>query len=154
MSRTKYYIMDGPSISYLVHIATLHDDDEYAVIRELNQYDSETTVYSTNDDDITSIKTFGTIEELSTMLKHLDFDDDLDNLSYAEKHYTGTIKFNDRKSVFAELTTVYSKPGDFIEVTEWTNGEGYDITISDDKQISLTDMELDVINLVISKLRD
>lgn len=38
---------------------------------------------------------------------------------------------------------------DFIEVTEWTNGEGYDINIikgGENKTISLTHGEIDAIN--------
>lgn len=37
-----------------------------------------------------------------------------------------------------------AKENSFIEVTEWCNGEGYDITI-DDKVISLTIGQLDAI---------
>jgi hypothetical protein len=40
------------------------------------------------------------------------------------------IKENQRRAVNAELNSGYSKPGDFIEVTEWSNGEGYDVTIA------------------------
>ena len=40
-----------------------------------------------------------------------------------------------RNSVFTELKPFCYMSGDndFIEVTEWTNGEGFDITISDKK---------------------
>ncbi len=58
------------------------------------------------------------------------------------------ISTSNRKSAFASLEDfcVFSSgerkdKGDFIEVTEWSNGEGYDILISDrdgDKQFSLT----------------
>jgi len=40
------------------------------------------------------------------------------------------IKENQRRAVNAELSSGYNKPGDFIEVTEWSNGEGYDVTIA------------------------
>jgi hypothetical protein len=40
------------------------------------------------------------------------------------------IKENQRRAVNTELNSGYSKPGDFIEVTEWSNGEGYDVTIA------------------------
>jgi hypothetical protein len=40
------------------------------------------------------------------------------------------IKENQRRAVNAELNNGYGKPGDFIEVTEWSNGEGYDVTIA------------------------
>ena len=32
----------------------------------------------------------------------------------------------------------HSKEHDYIEVTEWSNGEGFDVNISDNKSISLT----------------
>lgn len=44
-----------------------------------------------------------------------------------------------------------AKDDDFIEVTEWTNGEGYDITIND-KIISLTSGQLDAINYLTKSL--
>lgn len=44
-----------------------------------------------------------------------------------------------------------AKDDDFIEVTEWTNGEGYDITIND-KIISLTNGQLDAINYLTKSL--
>ena len=43
----------------------------------------------------------------------------------------------------------------FIEVTEWSNGEGYDITIetkNDSKLISLTNGELEAINYLTKTL--
>jgi hypothetical protein len=58
------------------------------------------------------------------------------------------ITFANRKSAFAELKDwcTFSMgerkdKGDFLEVTEWTNGEGYDIHVSDtngEKQFQLT----------------
>lgn len=44
-----------------------------------------------------------------------------------------------------------AKDDDFIEVTEWTNGEGIDITIND-KIISLTSGQLDAINYLTKSL--
>lgn len=44
-----------------------------------------------------------------------------------------------------------AKDDDFIEVTEWTNGEGYDITIND-KIISLTAGQLEAINYLTKSL--
>jgi hypothetical protein len=39
---------------------------------------------------------------------------------------------DNRKSIFTELQKYCTLAGehDFIEVTEWTNGEGYDVSIS------------------------
>lgn len=41
------------------------------------------------------------------------------------------IQESKRTTLFAELKPfdVFAKENDFIEVTEWTNGEGYDVTI-------------------------
>lgn len=44
-----------------------------------------------------------------------------------------------------------SKDGDFIEITEWSNGEGWDITIND-RHFHLTYGELDAINFLIKYL--
>ena len=44
-----------------------------------------------------------------------------------------------------------AKENSFIEITEWSNGEGWDITI-DDKTISLTMGELSAINFLTNAL--
>lgn len=41
--------------------------------------------------------------------------------------------------------------GDFIEVTEWKNGEGWDITINE-RSLSLTIGELEAINYLTKSL--
>lgn len=58
------------------------------------------------------------------------------------------IKVENRKSAFVELRDYCTfsmgdrkEKGDYLEVTEWSNGEGYDIHISDvngDRHILLT----------------
>ena len=67
------------------------------------------------------------------------------------------MEFNSRKSVNDKLKKYdyLAKDEDFIEVTEWTNGEGYDITIdkeSNYKQFSLTDGELEAIKYLTKSL--
>ena len=60
---------------------------------------------------------------------------------------------NKRKSVHDDLN-IYdylAKESDFIEVTEWTNKEGWDIAIND-KIISLTEGQLNAINYLIKYL--
>lgn len=47
---------------------------------------------------------------------------------------------------------VLAKNDDFIQVAEWVNGEGYDITLGD-RVISLTDGQLDAINFLVKCLR-
>lgn len=57
------------------------------------------------------------------------------------------MKFNNKKSVNDNLR-IYdylAKENDFIEITEWTNGEGISIDINE-KHIELTYGELDAIN--------
>lgn len=46
-----------------------------------------------------------------------------------------------------------AKDNDFIEITEWTNGEGIDITINETKSISISYGELDAINYLVNTLR-
>lgn len=44
-----------------------------------------------------------------------------------------------------------AKDNDFIEITEWSNGEGWDITIND-RHFHLTYGELNAINFLIKYL--
>lgn len=64
------------------------------------------------------------------------------------------MEFNSRKSVNDKLKKYdyLAKDNDFIEVVEWTNGDGYDITINDDKIISLTSGQIDAINYLVRSL--
>ncbi len=48
--------------------------------------------------------------------------------------------------------TYSGKDSDFITITEWANGDGYDIAIND-KLIALSDSELEAINYLILALR-
>lgn len=59
-----------------------------------------------------------------------------------------------RKSLMVELKDFdyLSKKDDFIEVTEWKNGEGWDISISDRPVISITEGQLRAIKKLIKKL--
>lgn len=42
-------------------------------------------------------------------------------------------KIENRRTIFSDIGThcALSKPDDFVEITEWTNGDGVDINISD-----------------------
>ena len=64
------------------------------------------------------------------------------------------MEFNSRKSVNDKLKKYdyLAKDNDIIEVIEWTNGEGYDIIINDDKIISLTRGQIDAINYLVRSL--
>lgn len=63
------------------------------------------------------------------------------------------MEFANRKSVNDKLKKYshLAKDSDFIEITEWANGEGWDITIND-KVISITYGELEAINYLIKAL--
>lgn len=63
------------------------------------------------------------------------------------------MEINNRISISDNLRKYchHAKDGDFIEVTEWTNGEGWDIQMKD-RNISLTYGELDAINYLIKAL--
>ena len=58
-----------------------------------------------------------------------------------------------RKSAFAELKDYchLSKGGSFMEVTEWKNGEGWDVTI-DLRSFTLTHGEFELLN-ILARLR-
>ena len=63
------------------------------------------------------------------------------------------MKINERKSISDELKEYdhLAKDTDFIEVTEWTNGEGWDIWLND-RLISLTYGQLEAITYLIKFL--
>lgn len=64
------------------------------------------------------------------------------------------MEIKQRKTVYDDLKKYcyHAKDNDFIEVTEWSNGEGVDIQISDKKTISLTRGELDAITYLVMTL--
>jgi len=61
-----------------------------------------------------------------------------------------------REAIFAELKQFchLSKEHDFIEVTEWNNGEGWDVTINttSEQNISITYGQFDAIKKLIKQL--
>lgn len=63
------------------------------------------------------------------------------------------MEFNKRKSVNDNLKKYdhMAKDSDFIEVTEWANGEGWDISINE-RLISLTFGQLEAIKYLIKSL--
>lgn len=62
-------------------------------------------------------------------------------------------EFSKRKSINDKLSKydILANDSDFIEVTEWTNGEGFDIS-TNEKSINLTYGELEAINHLIKSL--
>lgn len=65
-----------------------------------------------------------------------------------------TMKIENRKSIHDNLRKydILAQEDDFIEVTEWTNSEGIDITIGNRPVISLTYGELEAINYLSKTL--
>lgn len=63
------------------------------------------------------------------------------------------MKFNDRKSISDKLSKYIPcvQDHEFVEITEWTNEEGWDIAIND-KIISLSRDELYMINFLTKAL--
>lgn len=63
-----------------------------------------------------------------------------------------TIKTYSRPAKFAELKDFcpFAKDNDYIEITEWYNGEGFDVSISEEKNISLTWGEWELIQKLVS----
>lgn len=59
------------------------------------------------------------------------------------------MEFYSRKAVFAKLNDYcyLSKEHSFMEVTEWHNGEGFDVTI-DDRHFSLTYGEFELLSVL------
>lgn len=59
-----------------------------------------------------------------------------------------------RKSIMDHLAKYdyLAKDDDYIEITEWKNGEGYDISIKDKNLFSLTLGEIEAINFLIKKM--
>lgn len=69
------------------------------------------------------------------------------------KHWGKEYEVNlyNRKSLMVELKDFdyLAKKNDFIEVTEWKNGEGYDISLSDNQVVSITIGQFDAIKKLI-----
>ena len=62
------------------------------------------------------------------------------------------IETSTRKSKFMYLKPYchHAKEHDYIEVTEWSNGEGTDINLNDKKHISLTWGELEALQVILN----
>lgn len=58
------------------------------------------------------------------------------------------------RTVFCELNKFdhMAKDDSFIQVTEWANGEGWDVAFDNNRHISLTFGELDAINYMVKTL--
>jgi len=63
-----------------------------------------------------------------------------------------------RKAIFSDLKTfdIIAKEGDFIEVCEWKNGEGFDVEICStlDTRFQLTWGEYDALKKLVKELNN
>lgn len=62
-----------------------------------------------------------------------------------------------RRALNTQFTDAWHKDHDFIEVTEWSNGEGYDVTLSTEASnhsFSLHFTEWRVLKKLIKKLEE
>lgn len=64
------------------------------------------------------------------------------------------IGYKNRKSINDKLSSYdyLAKKDDFIEITEWSNEAGIDISINDDKIFSLTYGQIDAIMHLVKEL--
>jgi hypothetical protein len=73
-------------------------------------------------------------------------------------HDPNDFEVKSRKSVFTYLKSGWHKEGDFVEITEWTNGEGWDINICTSsegtKMFSIHFTEFELINQMIKFLEN
>lgn len=62
------------------------------------------------------------------------------------------IECYERKARFTELKAYcyHSKDNDFIEVCEWNNGEGFDVTVSEKQKMSFTWGEWEALNVLVA----
>lgn len=62
------------------------------------------------------------------------------------------IESHTRKAKFMNLKSYchHSKEHDYMEVTEWSNGEGVDVNIDDKKHFSLTWGEYEALQVLIN----
>lgn len=65
------------------------------------------------------------------------------------------MEFNERTSVKDDLRKYdhLANKDSIIQVTQWANGEGWDISIDDEPVISLTWGQLDAINYLVNTIQ-
>jgi hypothetical protein len=62
------------------------------------------------------------------------------------------MEFHNRKAVMEKLQDYchLAKKHAFMEVTEWTNGEGWDVCVNEEKYFSLTHGEMQLLTILTS----
>lgn len=65
------------------------------------------------------------------------------------------MEFNQRTSIKDDLRKYdhLANKDSIIQVTQWANGEGWDISINDEPMISLTWGQLDAINYLVNTMQ-
>ena len=62
------------------------------------------------------------------------------------------MKKTNRKSIMIERDDIYSKEGDYVEVTEWSNGEGFDVS-TQDQMYNISYIELKLIKKAVKNMQ-
>jgi hypothetical protein len=93
-----------------------------------------------------------TIGDIKDAMREVE-EEDLEDQSWIDD--PSKVEYYQRKCVFAPMTDAWHKEHDYIEVTEWKNGEGWDIEISTkegNKHVSLHFTEFAVMKELIALL--
>jgi hypothetical protein len=61
------------------------------------------------------------------------------------------MKKTNRKSIMIERDDAWSKEGDYVEVTEWSNGEGFDVS-TQDQMYNISYIELKLIKKALKNM--
>ena len=97
------------------------------------------------------INIYGVTKEMNEILSMIF----INNFSWTKKkNKMKKGEIYNKKSVMDNLKKYdyLAKDDDYIEVTQWYNGEGYDISMKDDVLFSLTIGQLEAINYLTKKL--
>lgn len=127
----------------------------------LAEFLSDDTPVHPTDNTAQGIYTIGDIRaHIEKQRKAEDMNRLIDTINESEEDETSWIKdpskieMRQRKSAFVPLNDAWHVEHEFVEVTEWTNGEGWDIVISDDKHFSLHFTEFAVLKELIARLEN
>lgn len=151
MEETIYYVRNKSG--KLIEIARRTSTEVWFTNEPYAEFYEDSTPVLTKDQLPRGIFNIKNIREQLAVIE----DETLSDAEYAEKYYVGKTEIKQRKSVFSTLQTIWHKEHDFIEVTEWTNGEGYDVVISSDsgvKQFGFHESEFAVLSYLINRLKN
>jgi hypothetical protein len=74
----------------------------------------------------------------------------------SKKKLEENFQYAERKTIFSYIgdACLFSRPGDYLEITEWTNGDGFDIDINSKtgiQKISITYGEFRLLKHMVKK---